>query len=60
MPEVAIAVNTPWKPVGLKPWLVKFSPWNEVSRNAPITTRMIAIFHQTSALLIRANQRTPK
>ena len=59
MPRVAIAVKTPWTPFGAKPWEVKFSPWKAVSRNAAITSRMIASFHQTSALLIRANQRTP-
>ena len=36
-----MAVNTPCQPEGLKPWLVKFSPWNAANRNAPITSRMI-------------------
>jgi hypothetical protein len=60
MPEVAMAVKMPWPPSGAKLWLVKFSPWNAVSRNAAMTSRMIAIFHHTSALFTRANHLTPK
>ena len=52
-------MKTPCQPCGMKPWLVKFSPWTAVSRNAAITSRMMKIFQPTSALLIRANQRTP-
>ena len=34
-------------------------PWNEVTRKATMTIVMIASFHQTRTLLIRANQRIP-
>ena len=39
---------------------MKFEPWNAVSTNAAMTSRMIASFHQTATLLTRANHRTPK
>ena len=60
MPDVATAVSTPWPPDGAKPWLVKFSPWNALSKNAAITSRITAIFHHTRTLLTRANHLTPK
>ena len=60
MPEVAIALKTPCQPWGLKPWSVKFPPWNAAKRNATMTSRMMNSFHHTSTLLMRANHRMPK
>ncbi len=59
MPEVAMAVKTPCQPCGLKPWEVKLPAWKEVKKKAMMTMVMIASFHHTRMVLIRANQRTP-
>ena len=60
MPLVAMAVKMPCTPVGANPWELKFWPWKAATKNETITRRMMNSFHPTSALLIRANQRTPK
>ena len=49
----------PCMPLGAKPYLLKFCVWNVVKRNAKIVTRMMASFHHTTTLLMRANQRMP-
>ncbi len=54
-----MAVKTPCQPCGLKPAEVKFAPRNWVTRKATMTTEMMASFHHTRPLLIRANQRMP-
>ncbi len=49
----------PCRPLGANPYLLKFWVWKVVKRNAKIVIKMMASFHHTTTLLIRANHRMP-
>jgi len=65
MPAAGMASKALLRPYGAKPLpstvlRLKFEAWKALTSTATMTSTIMPSFHQTSTLLIRANQRTPK